>query len=244
MLQFVLISSSKKSIKGYELEIDKLLIKEDADYKCYNYNLLDDDLHNFIKEVDNERIYLIEDSQNIPTLNILKTIRNSYNDLNSFIVILDEKNNIKRDYIEEEYYIHTKVVNDINKISDVLKQVIKVYLNKTKKLSYQYNGCFYNIDLSKILYIEKQLESKICNLICLDGVYSINNTIKGMDKILTNNFVRTHQSAIVNINNVEMIDFNKKIITFSNKETTNLFSRNYKKKVKEVITKKCQKVTE
>lgn len=244
MLHFVLISGNKKSIKGYELEVDKLMINEDINYKCYTYELLNNDLDNFIKEVENERIYLIEDSKSISALNLIKKIRNEYNDFNSFIIVLNESNNMNTTIIEEEYFIHTKVVKDIKKLNEILKQVTKVYSNKDKKLSYQYNGCFYNINLSKILYVEKQLESKTCNIICLDGIYKINTSIKKIKELLNDDFVRTHQSAIVNMLNVETIDFNTKIITFSDKTTTNLFSRSYKKKVKEVITKKCQKVTE
>lgn len=244
MLQFVLLSSNKKNIRGYELVVDKLLMKEDTDYKYYNYTLLSDDLHEFIKEGENERIYLIEESDTIKATDILEVIRNSYNDLNSFIIIIDKDAKIKRSYIEENYIVHTKVVNDVNKLSDILKQVIKAYKKKGNKLSYQYNGCFYNIDFSKILYIEKQLDSKICNIVCVENTYSINSSIKKMLEILNNDFVQTHQSAIVNLDNVQKIDFTNKIIEFINGEKTNLFSRSYKKKVKDVITKRCQKVTE
>lgn len=244
MLQFVLLSSNKKNIRGYELVVDKLLMKEDTDYKYYNYTLLSDDLHEFIKEGENERIYLIEETDTIKATDILEVIRNSYNDLNSFIIIIDKDAKIKRSYIEENYIVHTKVVNDVNKLSDILKQVIKAYKKKGNKLSYQYNGCFYNIDFSKILYIEKQLDSKICNIVCVENTYSINSSIKKMLEILNNDFVQTHQSAIVNLDNVQKIDFTNKIIEFINGEKTNLFSRSYKKKVKDVITKRCQKVTE
>lgn len=244
MLQFVLLSSNKKNIRGYELVVDKLLMKEDTDYKYYNYTLLSDDLHEFIKEGESERIYLIEESDTIKATDILEVIRNSYNDLNSFIIIIDKDAKIKRSYIEENYIVHTKVVNDVNKLSDILKQVIKAYKKKGNKLSYQYNGCFYNIDFSKILYIEKQLDSKICNIVCVENTYSINSSIKKMLEILNNDFVQTHQSAIVNLDNVQKIDFTNKIIEFINGEKTNLFSRSYKKKVKDVITKRCQKVTE
>ncbi len=95
MLQFVLLSSNKKNIRGYELVVDKLLMKEDTDYKYYNYTLLSDDLHEFIKEGENERIYLIEESDTIKATDILEVIRNSYNDLNSFIIIIDKDAKIK-----------------------------------------------------------------------------------------------------------------------------------------------------
>lgn len=244
MLKFVVCSNNKKNIKCYELLVDKLLIKEETDYKYYNYNLPSDDLHKFIKEGEETKIYLIEESDEISSLDLLKTIRNSYNDLNSFIIIIDKKGKVQENYIENNYLINTKVIKNISKLPDILNQIIKFYIGKKDKLTYQYNGCFYNITFSKILYIEKQLDSKLCNIICTDNTYCINSSLTKMLEILNKDFIRTHQSAIVNLNNVETIDFTNKIIGFINGEKTNLFSRSYKKEVKDVITKKCQKVTE
>lgn len=243
LLKFVLLSSNKKNIRSYELVVDKLLMNEETDYKCYNYFLPSDDLHEFIKEKQENKIYLIEESNEISSLDIIKEVRNSYNDLESFIIIINKENNIKEN-IETNYFINTKVVKSIKELTNALEKIIKMYTNKKTKLTYQYNNCFYNIDFSKVLYIEKEPESKLSNIICIDNIYQINSSIKQLTKILNKEFVRTHQSAIVNLSNVETIDFANKIIEFFNGEKTNLFSRSYKKEVKDVITKKCQKVTE
>ncbi len=244
MLKFVLLCSGKKDARGYELIVDKLLMKEETEYKCYNYSFLGDDLHDFIKEKYDDMIYIIEESEEVSSLEIIETLRNSYNDFKSFVIIIDKENKLSRSYIEENYFVHAKVVNDVRKLANALEKVIKAFESKKSKLSYQYNGAFYNIEFSRILYIEKQLDSKICNVICLDKTYYINSSVKNMKKVLNNDFVQTHQSAIINLNNVLSIDFNSKVIEFINGDQTNLFSRNYKKSVKEVITKKFQKVTE
>lgn len=244
MLKFVILNSSKQESRGYELEVDKLLFEDDTEYKLYNFNFLQDELYNLIKEKYNDKIFIIEESDKISSLEIIETLRNSYNDFASFVIIIDKQNKLCKNYIEDNYFVNVKIINDEKKLTNTLKNVIKALKSKKTKLSYLYNGIFYNIDYSKILYVEKQLDSKICNIICLDDTYTISSSVKNMKEILNNDFVQTHQSAIINLNNVISIDFNNKLIQFINGNQTDLFSRNYKKSVKEVITKKCQKVTE
>lgn len=244
MLKFVILNSSKQESRGYELVVDKLLFEDDTEYKLYNFNFLQDELYNLIKEKYDDKIFIIEESDKISSLEIIETLRNSYNDFTSFIIIIDKQNKLCKNYIEDNYFVNVKIINDEKKLTNILKNVIKALKSKKTKLSYLYNGIFYNIDYSKILYVEKQLDSKICNIICLDDTYTISSSVKNMKEILNNDFVQTHQSAIINLNNVISIDFNNKLIEFINGNQTDLFSRNYKKSVKEVITKKCQKVTE
>lgn len=244
MLKFVILSSNKENIRGYETIVDKLLMKNETEYKCYKFNDNDKEFYNFIEKQHDENIYIIEEENSINSLDIIKYIRNNHNDLTSFIIITDFKNKIERNCIENNYCIHTKVISNNEQLSNTLSQIIKLLNNNNDRLVFKYNSYIHNINFCEILYIEKQLDSKLCKIICTEGTYYINKSLKKVKELLNNDFVQTHQSAIVNINNVSSIDLANKIINFKNNHSTTLFARNYKKKVETIFTKKDQKVTQ
>ncbi len=243
MLKFVILSSNKKNIRGYETIIDKLLIKGEVEYKCYKFSDNDKEFKNFIGEKE-EYIYIIEESIKINSVDIIKHIRNNHNDITSFIIIIDFKNKVEREYIENNYCIHTKVITKEQQITNTLNQIIRLLNNDKKRLVYKYNGYMHNINYKEILYIEKMIDSKICKIVCEKETYYINKSLKKIKEVLSREFVQTHQSAIVNINNVTTIDLKNKIINFKNKEKITLLARNYKNKIEEYITEQGKKVTQ
>ena len=52
---------------------------------------------------------------------------------------------------------------------------------------------------------------------------------------LKGNFMYTHKSCIINMDNVKTIDIKNKVIVFSNNTKTDLLSRKYLKEVKEYV---------
>ena len=60
---------------------------------------------------------------------------------------------------------------------------------------------------------------------------------KKLEEELDNRFFRSHQSAIVNLDNVERIDFENNVIIFNNDFTCSLLSRSAKKILKKMIFK-------
>ena len=95
-------------------------------------------------------------------------------------------------------------------------------------------GELYYIPHQDILYIEKSLNDNTSNIVTKNKAYNIRKTIKELEVELGNtiNFIKTHRSCIVNLNNIIHIDFENNIIAFVNKEI-DLLSRSHKKNLKE-----------
>ena len=80
MLKFVILSSNKENIRGYETIVDKLLMRHEIEYKCYKFNDNDKEFNNFIEQEQEDNIYIIEEGNNINSLELIKQIRNNHND--------------------------------------------------------------------------------------------------------------------------------------------------------------------
>ena len=65
--------------------------------------------------------------------------------------------------------------------------------------------------------------------------YETSESLKGIKEKLKGNFMYTHKSCIINMDNVKTIDIKNKVIVFSNNTKTDLLSRKYLKEVKEYV---------
>lgn len=87
-------------------------------------------------------------------------------------------------------------------------------------------------DIVCILYDSYKRKSKI---ITLYSKYETSESLKGIKEKLKGNFMYTHKSCIINMDNVKTIDIKNKVIVFSNNTKTDLLSRKYLKEVKEYV---------
>ena len=89
-----------------------------------------------------------------------------------------------------------------------------------------------------MIYIEKELKSKKSIIITKYGKFHLFKSLNELEEELDNRFFRSHQSAIVNLDNVERIDFENNVIIFNNDFTCSLLSRSAKKEIKKKHTKR------
>ena len=99
-------------------------------------------------------------------------------------------------------------------------------------LTFTYNHVVYRIPYNSIYYIEKEPLIKRCIIYTTNGKFFISRSINWLENVLEYGFIRTHQSCIVNIDNIKNIDFVSNVITFKNGMSTNLLANKKKKEVK------------
>mgnify|MGYP002620361933 CR=1 FL=1 len=126
------------------------------------------------------------------------------------------------------------------KLSERLKEIIEISLFMThyrKNISFQYRGESHTILYDDILYIEKKLNDNCSFIVTKDREVCIPKSIQTLCNELDHTtFIKTHRSCLINIHNVNYVDFENGIISFGDKET-DLLSRNRKKALKEVLNK-------
>ena len=100
---------------------------------------------------------------------------------------------------------------------------------------FRYNHVLYRIPYNKICYIEKEPMIKRCIIHTIDEDYYITENITSILSHLDNSFCRTHQSCIVNLNNIRMVDLKTNVIEFNNGDKTDMLNIKMKKVIKDFV---------
>ena len=86
------------------------------------------------------------------------------------------------------------------------------------------------INIRDINYIAKAVGERKVIIRTKNKEYVVNKNFVEIQELLNDNFIQTHRSCMVNIDNVKEIDSSNNIIRFENGDETNLLSKSYKLK--------------
>ena len=92
-------------------------------------------------------------------------------------------------------------------------------MGETKILHFEYHGSVFNIPEKDILYVTRDnVERKV--IIKTDVTeFKLSKTLAEMLELLSDCFVVSHRSCIVNLTRINVVDKRNKIITFDNGDT-------------------------
>lgn len=238
MLKFVILSSNKENIKEYKYIIDKKLFKYDEYYKIMSIKNNKENIIQLLETKETIHSFIIDGSSDNDIHEVIETIRSKYQDIATFIFVLNSNNEAK---LSEKYFLNIKITNNLelfgNYIEDLV-QFTKLKNDKNEKiLKINYNNLLYKLPLSEILYIEKELNKKLCKIVCKNEIVLSNKPLNNLLAQLDENFIKTHRSVIVNKENVlKYKSFNNELC-FVNNKSINLISRDKKAEIKEIFTK-------
>lgn len=230
MIEFIIQTKDIFYRTKYKFIIDRIMMNYDLEYQV-NYNI---DYTN-----DNYKIYIIELTNNIE---LIKIIRNKYDDWQSMIITISDNdyyryellnnNYLILDYIERNYYSENKLQEDI-----II--ALKNYYQRPNTLKFTYKKIYYSIDYQKILWIEKEPNTKRCIIKTINGNYYIQESLKQVFKELNKNFIQCNKSYIINMLKVTSYDIKNNIIQFENEIPFYNISRDKKKEIIDYFNKKC-----
>ena len=107
---------------------------------------------------------------------------------------------------------------------------IKNFDNRPKILKYMYKNYVYNIDFKNIVFVEKEADSKICQINTFKGdTIEYPGTIKNLLERLDNRFMLVSRGTIVNLEQIRAHDSKNKEIEFYNGAKNSNISRNKRK---------------
>lgn len=235
MLRFVIVSSNKENKERLENIINKAMISNDIYYENHYFSALNENFNLFCEQNYSTFVFII-DEINFPVLKLLENIKIVHKLYSAFIIVINHNNNIT---YNEPFLLNT--ICDINyeeKLISNIKYIINVTHDKKEAFSFTYNNILYRIPYNDILYFEKELNSKKCKIVCKKETYIIYKSLTEIQKFLDERFIKSHQSTIINKENIKSIDFDNSVIIFSYNNSCNLISRGYKKHLKTAIQNK------
>lgn len=233
MINFIICDDEKLITESIKNIITKIMFKTNLDYKIHIFNAYNKDFLNVVKSELENKIYILDiEVSKTSGLDIAKLIRKT--DWNSIILILTA-------HYELEFLAYKSKILLFDFISkfdmyDIkMEETIKLCINNKlndKKLVIKVNRKIEQINFNNILYITYDTYNRKLKIVTKLKEYETNETLKDVYKRLKGDFIYTHRSCIVNLNNVKSIDTKNKIITFVDNTEITLLSRNYIKEVK------------
>lgn len=240
MLKYAIISKNEESIKEYEGIIDRIMMPHTIYYDNYSFNGNSKSFKEFCIDHTCSNVFIIEESSLIDSVKLIQDIRNKYELLVAFIVVIDQQKRLNKNAISKEHSFLIDIITDKNlneRLEKDLKDILKIVYNRKKVFAFYEEKVLYSVPFDDILYIEKELNGKKSIIVTKNGSYKTYQSITQIIKKLDESFIKSHQSAIINKKNVKCINCKNNEIVFTNNSNCNLISRNYKKELKNLFAK-------
>jgi len=241
MVKFITITSGKDSREQYEKIINKVMMKLDLYYELKQYEKEGKGLINICKENCGTNIFIIENSEEISAERIVNLIKKEYKMVAAFIVVIGSE---KETRLERLVFDHSFLIDVIRKNNDIeinlendIKRILDILDAKKQVLNVVNDKLLYRIPYGDIYYIEKELKGKKSIIITKYGKFHLFKSLSELEEELDGRFFRSHQSAIINIDNVNVVDFENNLIIFNDDISCSLISRRFKKFLRKIFTK-------
>lgn len=208
----------------------------DKNYKIHRFSSYNSLLDSTIKDNNTKKIYILDDEvSGISGLELAVKIRKY--DWDSIIILVIDFDKYLSDVFNTKLMTLDIIFRDTiygKRLTDDIKLAISI-ITKQYVFTFRYNHVIYRIPYNQICYIEKEPMIKRCIIHTMEEDYYISENINSILSHLNNNFCRTHQSCIVNISNIRMVDLSSNMITFSNGIQTDMLNVKMKKEIRKYV---------
>lgn len=243
MINFIICDDNEKfAIKLRQL-VENYMMNYDIDTKYYMFVDYGNSFYKTINNLEGFNVYILDiETKNGSGLDATRYIREELDDWNSVIILVTAHNELKYEALGNRLFLLdfiNKFDNYENKLKEDLKRTIKNYDNRKKCLTFECNRIIKKIDFRHIVIISKEKDSKKCEIITTYGNYEMHNTINNIIKQLDERFIKINRSMIVNTDQIIEYDSSENKLTLKNGIVTFEISRDYKKKVIEIV--KCNR---
>ena len=120
------------------------------------------------------------------------------------------------------------------RLIDDIRAAFKIVYDQ-KTFVFKYNHVMYRIPYNQICYIEKEPIIKRCIIHTVNNQFYIVDSINRLAERLGGGFCKTHQSCIINLNNIKCIDLPTNTVIFENGISTNMITDKMKRLVQEYV---------
>lgn len=236
MINFIIYEKNTRWLQTYKNAILKLLGNRNDFYHIIIIKEYTKDEKKKIENLIGKNIFILNmDMPNITGLELAKEIRKTDDWISQIILIAPPEYFKNLQYRNKILMLDLISKNDNfeNNLTESIAIALRIHTYQ-QSFDFTCNNEWYQIPYKDILYFEKDLNNNYTSLFTKNEVFKIKKNIKCLEKeLLATYFLKTHQSCIVNINNIHKIDFTNNTIYFCNGKKTNLLSRQHKKRIKE-----------
>lgn len=240
MINFIIYEEDKHYIDLYVSLIHKFMAVNNDSYKIYKYSKYSSKIVSEIKNLVGYNIYIFDiEVHGKSGLDLAKEIRNVTDYFYNQIILVTSHT----DLIVNAYHNKLLMFDFLSKFDDLetnlmdcFQQVYFLFNRNKNFLSIKADGELIRIPHNDIVYIEKSKNDNFIYIHTDNNEYKYKSNISDIECHLQRDvrFLRSHRSAIVNINKITHVDMTNNIIYFKSKKT-NYLARDRKKDLERQI---------
>lgn len=230
MIKFVICDDELFFRKRVCNVIDKMFMNNDIEYSVDEFGKYNKNFENIINTNMDAKIYIldIEIKDSISGIDIARNIRK--NDWNSIIILVTSHSELGYEALKAQIMLLDFIskYDDCDKnLESVLRKAVK-QVNIKKAISVRSNGITYKIFTKDILYVVKLPSERKCVIKTTYNDVTVNKNFNEIIEMLDDRFYLTHRSCIVNLDEIDYVDWNNSIINFKNGNKIDLIARDRK----------------
>lgn len=236
MLNFVIYEDNKMYLQKNVNCINKALVNYDIDYRIHKFDKYSDKILDIVNDKNIKKIYILDvEMPDVSGIELASKIRKV--DWDSIIIFATAYDK----YHNDVFYTRLMVLDFVckyngyeNRLIDDIKAAFKIVYDQ-KTFVFKYNHVMYRIPYDQICYIEKEPIIKRCIIHTVNNQFYVVDSINNLIDKLGGSFCKTHQSCIINLNNIKSIDLANNMVIFENGLSTNMLTNKMKKVVKDCV---------
>lgn len=232
MINFVIVDDNEKHRKKNVKFILDYMMNNNLEFDIHEYDDYSNELISDIETFGDNSIYVLD--LELPSgdgLDIARTIRNEYNNWASPIIIITSHTSL----CYEVYKERLQILDFIGKCEDIQKNLVESVqicikmFNKNNSYRYIYKNIEYTIPYNEINYIQR--DGRRTKIVSLKDNYYQNISINMIKELLPKYFIVSSKGILINIRNVDKIDWSNNLVYFKDKTKSYVVSKSHKKEI-------------
>lgn len=245
MVNFIIYEDEKKYREKYISIILKIVGSMKIAYRIVEISKFDNITYTKIENLIGKKIFILDiEVPGKSGLDLAREIRKK-GDWSSPMIIVTTYEQLKNtaftskmlmlDFISKYYNFEEQLKESLTLAFDIIEE--------NPSLNFQYNGEVFQIPYDDILFIEKNVDDIYSTIVTINDNIKIKKTIGAISDELEidKRFFRTHRSCIINTNKLTSLELKEGIMHFGKIENS-LLSREKKKELKQLLSKKQSKL--
>lgn len=228
MINFIICDDNLEMLQNVKNIINNVMMKNNYAYKIHPFTEYDQQFYQTMNSRISNKIYVLDiETKHSSGIDVARKIR--IKDVNSVIIFLTSHDELGSVLLRDEIMFLTfinKLDNYKKRLQSAIRKSVQV-IGKNKILRFEHHGAIFTIPEKDILYITRDAVERKIIIVTDTTEFKLSKTLSDMLSLLSNDFVQSHKSCIVNSRRVNIVNKRTKKIIFDTGVEIEFLSRKY-----------------